>query len=69
MSARIVSTVIFWLLMTVLVAGALVVVVGLYLPFVALKAAWYAATGRLSEVTGGDAEMSDEADTARPHIG
>ena len=37
---------VFWVLMTFLVAGAAVVVVFLYLPFVALKAVWMSVTGK-----------------------
>jgi hypothetical protein len=73
MAARIVSTLIFCILMTVLITGAAVLVVTLYVPFVALKAIYYTVTGRLNEVTGlgdqGPPAEHDPADMARPHIG
>lgn len=69
MAARILSTLVFWTLMTVLITGAAIVVVGVYIPLVVAKALFYAVTGRLSEVTGvGDGDH-DEADVVRPHIG
>lgn len=67
MAARILSTIVFWLLMAVLIPGAVVVVVCAYLPFVVLKAAWLAVTGRLHEAVGDG--VPDEGDMARPHIG
>ncbi len=70
MAARILSTIVFWTLMTVLIAGALVVVVGVYVPLVIAKALFYALTGRLSEVTGvGDGEDGGGDGMVRPHIG
>ena len=52
MLARILSTILFWILMTFLILGAIPVVFGLYLPFVALKALYLAVTGQLSKHTG-----------------
>ena len=69
MADRILSTIVFWTLMTVLIAGAALVVVGVYIPLVFVKALFYALTGRLSEVTGVGDEGSDAADVVRPHIG
>ena len=70
MAARILSTIVFWTLMTVLIAGASVVVIGVYIPLVCAKAVFFAVTGRLSEVTGvGDGSEDDGADVVRPHIG
>jgi len=66
MAARIASTLIFWIVMTVLIAGALIVVPLLYLPFVALKALWLAVTGRLAEATGG-APAESVPRALRPH--
>lgn len=68
MIARILSTVIFWILMTGIILGSIVVVVCFYFPFVALKAAWLTVTGRLSEAIG-EGDVPDEGDVARPHIG
>jgi uncharacterized membrane protein len=47
MAPRILSYLIFTVLMTVIVAGSLLVVVLLYLPFVALKAIYTTATGKV----------------------
>lgn len=69
MAARILSTIVFWTLMTVLIAGAALVVVGVYIPLVFAKALFYAFTGRLSEVTGVGDDGSEGADVVRPHIG
>ena len=52
MLPRILSHIIFWILMTCLIAGALVVVPFLYLPFVVLKAVVLAVTGKIGDVTG-----------------
>ncbi len=56
MVARILSNLAFWLLMAVLIPGALVFVVVAYLPFVVLKAAWLTATGKLHTTTAGGSE-------------
>lgn len=58
MTARILSTLIFWILMTVDILGSIVVVLGLYLPFVVLKAIWLKLTGRIHHATG-DPSVSD----------
>ncbi|MEO0478443.1 MAG: hypothetical protein AAF196_03085 [Planctomycetota bacterium] len=49
--ARLLATTFFWLWMTLLSIGALLVVVFLYVPYVMLKALWFAVTGRLHETT------------------
>ncbi|MBK8978010.1 MAG: hypothetical protein IPM29_19055 [Planctomycetes bacterium] len=59
MAARILSTIAFWILMTMLIAGGVVVVCCLYLPFVALKAAYLAVTGRIDEARGGRRRAAD----------
>lgn len=50
--ARLLSNLLFWLLMIPIALGSLVFVVVAYLPFVALKAIWLAITGRLDRATG-----------------
>jgi hypothetical protein len=69
MAARILSTLVFWTLMSVLITGAALVVVGVYIPLVFAKALFYAVTGRLREVTGVGEGDQDETDVVRPHIG
>src|SRR5690606_36907060 len=48
-AARILSTLVFWILMIPIIIGSTFIVVAFYLPLVALKAAWLALTGRLHE--------------------
>lgn len=57
--ARALSLLIFWVLMTADILVCAVVVLGLYLPFVALKAVWLKLTGRLDRVTA-DASIEPE---------
>lgn len=47
MAKRLISQLIFWVLMIVLITGAAFVVVFLYLPFVALKALYLGLSGKL----------------------
>lgn len=48
MAARIASWIVFVVLMTFVIAGSLVVVVCLYLPYVALKAVYMGIRGKVS---------------------
>lgn len=48
--ARVVSQIVFLLLMAVILPASLAVIVCLYLPFVGLKALWMMATGRAKPV-------------------
>lgn len=59
--ARLLATIFFWVWMTFLGAGALVVVVVLYLPFVLLKALILTVTGRLHETTAIGNQKTDAA--------
>ena len=68
MAARILSTLAFWILMIPIIIGSTFIVVAFYLPFVALKAAWLALTGRLHEAIGERGDQAEQ-DLPRPHIG
>ena len=62
--ARLLCTLIFWVLMTADILASAVVVLLLYLPFVALKAIWLKLTGRIAKVTAESA-----AETEKPMLG
>ena len=61
------SHLVFWPFMLCMIAGSTLVVVFGYFPFVALKALWLKATGRLDQVTG--SPKSSSSSPPRPHIG
>lgn len=48
MLIRLLSYLIFWLLMTLIILGSILVIVCLYLPFVAIKAAGMGLSGKLA---------------------
>ncbi|MFO1052286.1 MAG: hypothetical protein U1F36_08740 [Planctomycetota bacterium] len=53
MAARILSTLIFWIVMTVVILGSIVLVLCVYLPFIVIgKALWLKLTGRLDRSLG-----------------
>ena len=60
------SHLVFWPFMLCMTVGSALVVVFAYLPFVALKAIWLKATGRIDEVTG---SRPSNSSTPKPHIG
>ena len=62
--ARLLATIFFWVWMTLLSAGALLVVVVLYIPFVVLKALLLTVTGRLHETTAIGNKKPDAAQQA-----
>lgn len=67
-AARIACTLFFWIWMSILISGAVVVVFGLYLPFVALKALWVTVTGKLHEHTGLGNDAGEDEDPDRVMI-
>ena len=48
MLPRILSYIVFWLLMTLIILGSILIVMGLYLPLVAIKAVAMGLSGKLS---------------------
>lgn len=60
------SHLVFWPFMLCMIAGSAVVVIFGYFPYVALKALWLKATGRIEEVTGPKQSTSSPP---RPHVG
>ena len=69
MLARLLATAVFWLLMAVLIPGAVVVVFCLYLPFVALKGVWLKLSGRLDEARSTSRAKAAGADPSQPQRG
>ncbi|MHC5064434.1 MAG: hypothetical protein ACYTG5_10725 [Planctomycetota bacterium] len=55
MIPRILSHIVFWLLMTFIILGSTLVVLLLYLPFVGAKAVFMAVGGKLSQKPDGTA--------------
>lgn len=51
MPSRILSYILFWLLMTLIILGSILVVFGLYLPFVAIKAVIMGLCGKIGGAT------------------
>lgn len=68
MLSRLLATLCFWLLMAVLIPGAVVVVLCFYFPFVALKGVWMKLSGRLDEARG-KAPAADADGKAQPRHG
>lgn len=69
MLPRLLATLCFWLLMAVLIPGAVVVVCVLYLPFVALKGVWLKFTGRLDHARSTSQAKAAGADPSQPQRG
>ena len=65
MLARILSRIAFWFVMTSVIAGSAVVVLGLYLPFIVLKAVFLAVTGRIRNTTKDGSDPSKSSTTIK----
>ncbi len=68
MLPRLLCTLIFWILMTVLILGAIVLVIFVYVPLVVGKAIWLKVTGRFDEVTGSGAVDPEQRVNAHPGL-
>ena len=64
MLSRLLSYLIFWLMMIIMTVSSTVFVIFVFFPFVVLKAIWLAVSGRMGEATGPKGGKAEKASRA-----